>query len=232
VTTRQFTDQPSTFPDRAAAGRRLGRQLTGYRAARPVVVGVAPNGMPIAAEVAHALHAPLDTVAVAPLTIGEPPKRFGVAGEGGIALFDPDRRAQADVHPEAVDAALQDAEAYLQRRTELWHGGCPRPSLRGRTVLLVAEALVDEQSAAAAACAVCDRGAANVVYAVPRALLAAVMKPEEWIDEVVGLEMVDGYFSAADCYDDSAPVTVDVVQALLRDNRTATRRADGQPLRQ
>lgn len=226
MTSRLHTVQPPRFPDRGDAGRRLAWQLTEYSDAQPVVVGVAPNGVPIAAEIARALGAPLDTVALAPLTFGPASvRRFGVAAEGGTAFFDPDRRTEVEADPETVDAALVGTEARLQQRTTLWRGGRRRPSLNGRTVLLVAETLVDERLAAAGACAMRDRGASHVVYVTPRARLAAVRAAEEWIDEVVGLEMVDCDFSPADCYEDSSPVTDHAVRALLRENQSERRQA-------
>lgn len=229
MTSRLFTQTPSTLPDRREAGRRLARQLSGYRDARPVVVGVAPEGMPIAAEIASELQAPLDTVAVAELTIGHGSEgRFGVAGEGGTALFDPDRRELAEANPEAVDAALLDGEAQLEQRTDLWHAGVHRRSLHGRTVLLVAECLVDERLAAAAACAVRDRGASRVVYVTPRARFAAAMALEEWVEAIIGLEMIDSSFSAADCFGDLTPVTEADVQHLLQANRDELRLAPPQ----
>lgn len=225
MTTSALTERPTRFPERRAAGRRLAAQLTGYRETQPVVVAVAPDGAPVAAEIAHALSAPLDTVAVALLTTGTASEgRFGVAAEGGTAFFDADQRDRAEAEPEAVDRALVDTEARLQRCTSLWHAGLSRPSLKGRAVLLVAESLIDERVAAAAACAVRDRGARSVVYVAPTAWFPAVTASEEWVDEIAGLELVDSRFSTADCYDDPASVSDETVRALLRENRNESRR--------
>lgn len=221
-----LTSQGSRFSDRRAAGRELVASLTGYRDARPVVVGLAPNGMPIAAEIAHMLRAPLEAVAIEPLTLGPAATdRFGIAAENGIALFDPNRREVVEANPEAVDAILVDAEAHLRRQAACWHDGLRRQSLRGRIVLLVAELLVDERQAAAAACAVRDRGATNVVFVVPRARLAAVRAVEQdWVDEIVGLDLTDDEITSESCFVDSSPVSDETIQALLRENRNELRR--------
>lgn len=220
------TVPPTTFADRRNAGRRLASRLSDYHFPEPVVVGVAPEAMPTAAEIAKALGAPLDTVAVAPL-LPRPGSedRFGVAAEGGTSFFDPQKRAWAEANPEAVDAALVGTHEHLERLTALWHGGPHRRSLKGRTVLLVAEALIDERLAAAAACSVLDRGAAHVVYVTPKARYAAAMALGEWVDEIVGLEMVDSDIEATDCFDEATPVTDNEVRALLRDKRNRPRKA-------
>lgn len=224
--TRHVSQQPSTFPDRREAGRRLASRLIGYHFPEPVVVGLAPEAMPIAAEIAKALGAPLDTVAVAPLLLGPGAEdRFGVAAEGGTSFFDPEKRAWADANPEAADAALVGTHEHLRQLTVLWNGGHRRRSLKGRTVLLVAGALIDERLAAAAACSVLDRGAAHVVYVTPKARYAAAMALGEWVDEIVGLELVDSDREATDCFDDTTLVTDDEVQALLQDNRNQPRQA-------
>ena len=220
------TVPPTTFADRRNAGRRLASRLSDYHFPEPVVVGVAPEAMPTAAEIAKALGAPLDTVAVAPL-LPRPGSedRFGAAAEGGTSFFDPQKRAWAEANPEAVDAALVGTHEHLERLTALWHGGPHRRSLKERTVLLVAEALIDERLAAAAACSVLDRGAAHVVYVTPKARYAAAMALGEWVDEIVGLELVDSDIDATDCFDEATPVTDNEVRALLRDNRNRPRKA-------
>ena len=50
---RLNTNDPCRFADRRDAGRQLAERLGDLRELNPVVVGVAPNGMPIAAEIAR-----------------------------------------------------------------------------------------------------------------------------------------------------------------------------------
>ena len=52
------------FRDRHDAGIRLAKLLAQLRSERPVVVGMARGGVPVAAEVAQALDAPLDVAVV------------------------------------------------------------------------------------------------------------------------------------------------------------------------
>ena len=210
-------NDPSSFRDRRDAGRLLVQRLGDVRALDPVIVGIAPDGMPIAAEMAHRLGAPLDTVAVAAVEIGEARlERVGTTADGGVAFFD-DAQAQAiDAQPEAVDAALIRTQQSLERRGAVWHRGGRRPSLRGRAVVLVGEVLEDEEIAAAA-CAVRDRGAARVIYAAPRLRLAAAIAVGDWVDEFVCLETVATPPSSGRPAG-ALPVSDEDVRSLLREN--------------
>lgn len=211
----------SRFADRYEAGRILAKRLLAYGDRNPVVVGIAPDGVPVAAEIAHALHAALDTVAIAPVTIGDntTTARFGTAAEGGIVFFDPDHKEQVDRQPELVDAVLIDTETSLQSRSMSWHDGRSRPSLHGRCVLLVADIFDDQQLASAASCAVRDRGASEVVCVAAHVRLAVALAVGEWIDEFVCLECPDHPLVAAELFVDSEPVSDDQVSWALTGNR-------------
>jgi len=52
------------FVDRADAGRRLAQALRSYRDRDPIVLALRAAGLPVAAEIAAALAAPLDVVLV------------------------------------------------------------------------------------------------------------------------------------------------------------------------
>ena len=214
------------FADPREAGVLLAARLSAYTDVQPVVVGIAPEGMPVAAEIARALEAPLEALAVQPLSFdGAGAARFGTAAEGGIVFFDPEHRDEVDSEPEDVDAILLDAEAGFQQHAATWHERNRRQSLRGRHVLLVAELLGDHQIAAAAACAVRDRGAAEVVFVTPQAELAAALASVEWMDEIVCLELSDHELSPVDCFEQRPAVSDQAIRALLHENRSDCRRA-------
>lgn len=181
--------------------------------------------MPVAAEVARALEAPLDTVWVEQLTLGEAEKRVGVAAEGGVTMFDRSSAGEVETHPDAVDATIIDADRRLSRRSDAWHRGSPRPSLRGRAVLLIGDLLVDEELAAAAACAVRDRGAASVTYASPFVRTDTAIVLNDWVDEIGCVEALPRETVTSDRCGDRAPISDEQIHTLLRENVLTRRRS-------
>ena len=53
-----------SFKDRSEAGRKLAAALTAYSNQNPVILALPRGGVPVAAEVATALKAPLDLILV------------------------------------------------------------------------------------------------------------------------------------------------------------------------
>ena len=76
------------FQNRIHAGRRLARALVKYRAGHPVVLALPRGGVPVAAEVATALDAPLDLVLVRKIGVpGRPELAMGAVTDGKKATI-------------------------------------------------------------------------------------------------------------------------------------------------
>ncbi|GEP27860.1 phosphoribosyltransferase family protein [Cryobacterium levicorallinum] len=79
------------FTDRADAGRQLAARLEYLRPSDPVVVGLPRGGVPVAFEVAGALHAPLDVIVVRKLGAPmDPEVAMGAIGEDGVRVLNDD----------------------------------------------------------------------------------------------------------------------------------------------
>ncbi|MGN6245640.1 MAG: phosphoribosyltransferase family protein, partial [Motilibacteraceae bacterium] len=82
------------FRDRTDAGRRLADHLLTLphgpgRGDDVVVLGLPRGGVPVAAEVARALGAPLDVIVVRKLGVPwQPELAMGALGEGGVLVLD------------------------------------------------------------------------------------------------------------------------------------------------
>lgn len=207
-----------SLADRRGAGRQLAERLGDIGQLNPVIVGVAPNGMPIAAEIARVLGAPLDVVAVAALRIGDlHPARVGTAGDGGVAIFGDAHAQLIAAEPEAVDAALIATQECLVRRGATWRQGNRRYSLNRRAVVLVGEDLEGEEIAAAA-CAVRDRGAQRIIYVAPRLRPSVARAVGEWVDQIVCLETLAAARSTSPHPADGRQVSDEEIHSLLREN--------------
>src|ERR1700737_1998698 len=80
------------FPDRHEAGRALAELLSEYSERSDVVVlGVPRGGVPVAYELARALHAPLDVFSVRKLGVpGHEELAMGAIGTGGARVLNYD----------------------------------------------------------------------------------------------------------------------------------------------
>lgn len=77
------------FEDRVEAGAALGRRLAHLKELDPIVLGLPRGGVPVAAEVAKALRAPLDVLVVRKLGVPHQPEfAMGAIGEGGVRHID------------------------------------------------------------------------------------------------------------------------------------------------
>ncbi len=95
----------SQFRDRVDAGRRLAEHLAARRAPDVIVLGLPRGGVPVAAEIARALDAPLDVIVVRKLGVPTHPEvAMGAIGEGGVRLLDETLIAQLGITPVEVDA--------------------------------------------------------------------------------------------------------------------------------
>jgi putative phosphoribosyl transferase len=157
-----------TFRNRIDAGRHLARQLDFLRNTDLVVLGLPRGGVPVAAEVAKHLGAPLDVIVVRKLGVPiQPELAMGAIGEEGIRVLD---QRILDLTRVSVDD-LRDVEfrerAILQDRVRLFRNGRKRVPLQGKTALIVDDGIATG-STARAACAVARRfGAHRVVVASP-----------------------------------------------------------------
>src|SRR5262250_1585113 len=76
------------FTDRSDAGRQLAQALLRYKDPQPVILALLRGGVPVAAEVATALHAPLDLVLVRKIGVPmQPELAMGAVVDGGAPLI-------------------------------------------------------------------------------------------------------------------------------------------------
>ncbi|MEZ7005260.1 phosphoribosyltransferase [Streptomyces sp. AD55] len=212
------------FPHRRAAGRDLARRLVetapGGALPRPVVLALPRGGVPVAAEVARALDAPLDVLVVRKIGVPGRPE----AGIGAIAGDDPplfDRRTLGRLGLDEADLAADVARerAELGRRALRYRGGRPAPDVRDRTVVLVDDGLATGVTARAALRHLRRREPARLILAVPVGAPEAVAALRREADDVLCLSQPPDFGAVGLWYDDFAQVTDEEVIALLDTRR-------------
>nr|WP_239523764.1 phosphoribosyltransferase family protein [Geodermatophilus normandii] len=129
------------------------------------------GGVLVAAEVAAALGAELDVVAVRKLGLpGRPELAMGAlaaVGETVESVRSEVVLARVAVDPEAAEEVFRAELAELRRRQWAYRGDRPPPVLAGRTVVLADDGLATGSTMRAALAAVRSAGPAAVVVAVP-----------------------------------------------------------------
>lgn len=207
------------FRDRIDAGVQLAQRLSVYaRRADVVVVGLPRGGVPVAAEVAKVLHAPLDIMVV---------RKLGVPGHEELALgaIAPDDALV--VNPEVMrflrepDVALREAmvreKRELERREQEYRVARPPIDLRGKTVIVVDDGLATGATMHAAVRALRGRGVAQCIVAVPVTGWQARASFEDAGVDVVSVFIPANFEAVGQHYEDFTQTTDEEVLLALRE---------------
>jgi putative phosphoribosyl transferase len=155
------------------------------------VLALPRGGVPVAAEVAAALDAPLDVLLVRKLGVpGQPELAFGAVASGvdpqiPVQVLNELVLAHADAQPGELDAVVKREVAELHRRERAYRGDRPPVDVAGRTAVVVDDGLATGASARAALLAVRARGPSAVVLAVPVAPRSTLQALATVADDVV-----------------------------------------------
>jgi len=178
------------FVDRVDAGRQLAQRVAALKLDKPIVYALPRGGVPVAAEIAAVLNAPLDLVLVrkigAPM---QPELAVGaiVDGETPELVINHDIARHTGATQEYIDNACARELAEIERRRSRYLADRPRPDPKGRTVIVVDDGIATGATAIAALHALKKRGAARRIIAVPVAPPDTVERLQAETDEVICL---------------------------------------------
>jgi predicted phosphoribosyltransferase len=205
------------FRDRRAAGEALAARLRHF-ANRPdvLVLALPRGGVPVAAEVAEALGAPLDVFVVRKLGVpGQEELAMGALASGGVRVLDEELIRAARVSREDIDRVARVESEELERRERQYRANRPPPDVAGKTVILIDDGLATGASMRAAVMALRSQGPARIVVAVPVGAPDTCHALRSAADEVVCLETPDPFLSVGLWYEDFSQTTDEEVQALI-----------------
>lgn len=204
------------FADRRDAGRQLAEQLTSLAGESPIVVALPRGGVPVAEEVAEALGAPLEILAVRKLgTPHNPEYGIGALAEDGTLVIDPEAIAVLRINNGELDAIVTREAAELVRRVRAYRGDRPPLDLAGRTVIVVDDGVATGVTDTAALRAVRRLDPRRVVLAVPVCSPDALERLRNEADQVVCLRVPRLLRSVGQWYRDFSQVSdKEVLDAL------------------
>lgn len=209
------------FRDRSEAGRLLATKLATYNNRPDVLVLALPRGgVTVAFEVARALHAPLDVVAVRKLGVPERKElAMGAIASGGVRILNKDIVQFLNIPEAVIDKVAAHEQQVLQRREDLYRGGRPASTIRGRTVILVDDGIATGATMHAAVAAVKQQQPARIIIAVPTAAPSTCEEFAAEVDEVVSVIRPEPFYAVGLWYENFAQTTDTDVRNLLAQAR-------------
>lgn len=206
------------FHDRTEAGRRLAAALGHFRTEPCVVLALPRGGVPVAAEVAGALNAPMDLVLVRKIGVPmQPELAMGavVDGEHPLVVRNRDIIGLAGVSEADFQAVCTREREEIARRRKLYLGGRAAPPVEGRVAIVVDDGVATGATTRAALRAVRLRKPARLVLAVPVAPTRTLVELRDEADEVVCLEDYEDFGAIGLFYADFRQVGDHEVTAIL-----------------
>lgn len=205
------------FADRRAAGRSLARALAPYAGRSDTIVLALPRGgVPVAYEVARALHAPLDAYIVRKLGVpGHAELAMGAIAIGGMRVLNDDVIHSLGIAPDVIDAVAAAETREIASRNGRYRDGRPPPDVRRRICIVVDDGLATGATMRAAIAALRAQEPARIVAAAPVAARETCREIERAADEVVCLTTPAPFFAVGVWYADFSPTTDDEVRYLL-----------------
>ncbi len=207
-----------SFRNRVEAGRKLAAALAQYRDQRPVVLALPRGGVPVAAEIASALDAPLDLILVRKVGVPyEPELAMGAVVDGGssIVVRNEDVIRHAGIEEADFQAVCDSQLVEIERRRLRYLGHRERVDVAGRTAIVVDDGIATGATVRAALRATRMRNPKRLVLAVPVAPTESLAELQEETDDVVCLESHEVFGAIGYYYSDFRQITDEEVIEIL-----------------
>jgi putative phosphoribosyl transferase len=205
------------FRDRADAGKQLAAALSEYAdKPRVRILALPRGGVPVAYEVACALHAPLDVFIVRKLGVpGREELAMGAIASGGVVILNQDVINALRISDYAVDEVTRAELSELHRRERHYRGDRPAPDIAGNDVIVVDDGLATGSTMQAGIAALREENPRSIVVAVPVAARETCDVFRAEVDDVVCVRMPEPFQAVGLWYDNFSQTTDEEVQHLL-----------------
>jgi putative phosphoribosyl transferase len=197
----------------------LAAELSEYAGRDDVIVlGLPRGGVPVAAEVARALGAPLDVFLVRKLGLpGQEELAMGAIASGGARVLNEEVVNALGVPERVLEQVTEREGAELERRERAFRGDRPPADVRGRVVIVVDDGLATGSTMRAAIAALRTHEPARIVVAVPAAPPQTCEELRPQVDDLVVLLAPHPFHAVGLWYEDFTPTSDEEVRAILRD---------------
>lgn len=206
-----------TFQNRIDAGQQLAERLLDLRdQANTIVLALPRGGVPVAAEVARAINAPLDVLLVRKIGVpGREELAMGAIASGGHIVLDHDLIHDLAVPEHAVQQTIERETEVLHQREQLYRGDRPLPDLRDQTVVIIDDGLATGSTMLVAIRAVKQQQPAQIIVGVPVGAPETVKRIAQEVDRVECVSAPAIFRAVGQWFRDFRPTSdEDVIQAL------------------
>ena len=206
------------FDDREDAGRKVAEALRAYVNREDVLVlGMPRGGVPVAYEVAQALHAPMDVFLCRKLGVPmQEELAFGAIALGGVRVLDEQIVEAVGLRKHEIDEITARERKELERRERVYRAGRPPLDVAGRTVILVDDGIATGASMFASVRALRQLKPARIVVAVPVAPVSTCKRLGAEVDELVCVHRSSSFYAIGQFYLEFAQLTDEEVVKLLQ----------------
>ena len=208
------------FADRAEGGALLAEPVAALGLADPLVLALPRGGVPVGAEIARRLAAPLDVAFVCKLGAPhEPELAIGAVADGPAPeiVLNATLVEALRIGAGYIEAEVARGRAAIERRRREYEGLRPNVDPAGRAVIVVDDGVATGMTMQAALRSVKRRRPARLVAAAPVASREAVAMLRREADDVVCLSAPRRFLSVGSFYRSFAQVTEEDVARLLRE---------------
>lgn len=206
------------FASRQDAGRQLARRLKAMAIEDPVILALPRGGVPVAAEVARELNAPLDLVLVRKIGAPGQPELAAAAivdGAAPVLVENEEVMRMLGLTSREIGELARPALAEIDRRRLRYLGGRKPMDIAGKTAVVVDDGIATGTTARAALKALRSRGPKSLILAVPVASPGALASLRNAADRTVALLEPGDFYAIGPCYADFHQLTDDEVMSAL-----------------
>ncbi|MEQ1877581.1 MAG: phosphoribosyltransferase, partial [Bdellovibrionia bacterium] len=208
------------FRDRTEGGQLLATELEGFAFLKPIVLALPRGGVPVAAEVAARLDAPLDVLLVRKIGAPSQPEfAIGAVAENSKPIVNRDVVAGLDITPADLRGLVAKELKEIQRQSKMFRDDRPMINVAGRVVILIDDGLATGATARAAIRSLKTRGATEIILGVPVGAREAAIELRNEADQVFVLKEPPEFRAVGLWYHDFRAVTDQEVKDLLEKNR-------------
>lgn len=187
------------FQDRTEAGQLLAKELQLKAGEDVLIIALPRGGVPLGAEIAQALQAPLDLVITRKIGAPfNPEYAIGSLAEKSEPLLN--KQETDKLSEEWLEEAVAEGRKEIARRQEMYFENHMRHSIKGKTVILVDDGIATGFTILAAIEEIQKQDPKKLVIAIPVMPKEMALQLRKKVDEVVSLRIPDHYLGSVGAY--------------------------------